>query len=371
MKFELNCCDGSARAGKLSFERGVVETPVFMPVGTAGTVKAMTPEELVELGARIVLGNTYHLMLQPKTGVIEAHGGLHRFMHWDGPIVTDSGGFQVFSLGDLRSISDDGVTFRSPINGDKIFLSPEISMAVQASLGADIVMVFDECTPYPATHAQARNSMELSLRWAARSQAAHAGNSAALFGIVQGGMYSDLRRGSLAGLIEMDFDGYAIGGLSVGEPKAEMVAIATDVAGQLPLAKPRYLMGVGTPEDLIAAIGFGIDMFDCVLPTRNGRHGLAYTWQGRVNLKNARHSDDPAPLDLASSCPPARQFSRAYLHHLMKSGEYLGAMMLSWINTVFYQDLMNQMRDAIAADTFSSWKQETLARVARKAPDTT
>lgn len=357
MKFELNCCDGSARAGKLSFERGVVETPVFMPVGTAGTVKAMTPEELVELGARIVLGNTYHLMLQPKTGVIEAHGGLHRFMHWDGPIVTDSGGFQVFSLGDLRSISDDGVTFRSPINGDKIFLSPEISMAVQASLGADIVMVFDECTPYPATHAQARNSMELSLRWAARSQAAHAGNSAALFGIVQGGMYSDLRRGSLAGLIEMDFDGYAIGGLSVGEPKVEMVAIATDIAGQLPLAKPRYLMGVGTPEDLIAAIGFGIDMFDCVLPTRNARNGHLFTARGNLNIRNAMHRESLEPLDPTCPCYTCRNYTRAYLHHLDKTNEILGSRLNTIHNLAFYLDLMRRARRAIMEARFSEFTQ--------------
>ncbi|TDJ68918.1 MAG: tRNA guanosine(34) transglycosylase Tgt [Proteobacteria bacterium] len=357
MKFELNCCDGSARAGKLSFKRGVVETPVFMPVGTAGTVKAMTPEELVELGARIVLGNTYHLMLQPKMGVIEAHGGLHRFMHWDGPIVTDSGGFQVFSLGDLRSISDDGVTFRSPINGDKIFLSPEISMAVQASLGADIVMVFDECTPYPATHAQARNSMELSLRWAARSQAAHAGNSAALFGIVQGGMYSDLRRGSLAGLIEMDFDGYAIGGLSVGEPKVEMVAIATDIAGQLPLAKPRYLMGVGTPEDLIAAIGFGIDMFDCVLPTRNARNGHLFTARGNLNIRNAMHRESLEPLDPTCPCYTCRNYTRAYLHHLDKTNEILGSRLNTIHNLAFYLDLMRRARRAIMEARFSEFTQ--------------
>jgi queuine tRNA-ribosyltransferase len=355
MRFELVHCDGGARAGRLVFARGEVETPVFMPVGTYGTVKAMTPEELVELGAGIVLGNTYHLMLRPGTRVIEAHGGLHRFMHWRGPILTDSGGFQVFSLGDLRTISEEGVTFRSPVNGDKVFLSPEGSIGIQTALGADIVMVFDECTPYPATHDQARRSMELSLRWAARSKVAHAGNPGALFGIVQGGMFHDLRRASLEGLVEMGFDGYALGGLSVGEPKEEMAAVAADIAGHLPVVKPRYLMGVGTPQDLIAAVAIGIDMFDCVLPTRNARNGHLFTSRGVVKIRNGAHRRSLEPLDAGCGCYTCRNYTRAYLHHLDKTNEILGARLNTIHNLAYYLALMRRARRAIVAGRFDEF----------------
>lgn len=357
MRFELVDRHLNARAGKLTFDRGEVETPVFIPVGTYGTVKAMTPEELVELGARVVLGNTYHLMLRPGTRVIEAHGGLHRFMHWDGPILTDSGGFQVFSLGDRRTIAEEGVTFRSPVNGDKVFLSPEISIKMQAALDADIVMVFDECTPYPATHDQARRSMELSLRWAARSKAAHSGNSAALFGIIQGGLFPDLRAASLAGLLEMDFDGYAIGGLSVGEPKEDMAAVAADIAGQMPAGKPRYLMGVGTPEDLIEAVGRGIDMFDCVLPTRNARNGHLYTSTGVVKIRNAVHRESLDPLDPTCTCYSCRNYTRAYLHHLDKTNEILGSRLNTIHNLAYYLDLMRRARGAIVEHRFDEFAQ--------------
>ena len=349
MQFELGSLDGNARAGVLRFERGEIQTPVFMPVGTYGTVKAMTPEELVDIGVQIVLGNTYHLMLRPGTEVLKRHGGLHGFMNWPGPILTDSGGYQVFSLGHSRTISEEGVTFRSPVNGDKIFLSPEISMEVQAAMGSDIVMVFDECTPFPATIDAARASMELSLRWATRSKTAHSGADGALFGIVQGGMYSDLRHASLAGLLEIGFDGYAVGGLSVGEPKDEMYRVMRDIAEQLPADKPRYFMGVGTPEDLLEAIGCGIDMFDCVLPTRSGRTGQAFTRRGAINLRNARHAQDERPLDDACGCPTCAGYSRGYLHHLIRAKEILGAMLLTWHNLHYYQTLMRTLREAVAA----------------------
>lgn len=355
MKFELINRDGAARAGRLIFDRGEIETPVFMPVGTYGTVKAMTSEELVDLGAQIVLGNTYHLMLRPGTHVVEAHGGLHRFMHWERPILTDSGGFQVFSLGDLRTISEDGVTFRSPINGDRIFLSPELSIEVQASLDADIVMIFDECTPYPATHEQARQSMELSLRWAERSKAAHAGHSGALFGIVQGGMFPDLRRASLDGLLEIGFDGYAIGGLSVGEPKDEMYAVAAAIAAQLPVDKPRYLMGVGTPEDLLEAVGRGVDMFDCVLPTRNARNGHLFTSSGSIKIRNGIHRESLEPLDAACPCYTCRNYTRAYLHHLDKTNEILGSRLNTIHNLAYYLRLMRDARKAIMAGRFDEF----------------
>ncbi|MFT4560848.1 MAG: queuine tRNA-ribosyltransferase [Gammaproteobacteria bacterium] len=355
MQFECQHRDGAARAGLLSFDRGKIHTPVFMPVGTYGTVKAMSPEELIELGAEVVLGNTYHLMMRPGTSVIEQHGGLHQFMHWDRPILTDSGGFQVFSLGELRSISEQGVTFRSPHNGDKIFLSPEISMSVQAALGSDIVMIFDECTPFPASHDEARISMELSLRWAARSKAAHGASQSALFGIVQGGMYADLRRRSLDGLIEIGFDGYALGGLSVGEPKEEMYRVAAEIAGQLPEDKPRYLMGVGTPEDLLEAVGRGIDMFDCVLPTRNARNGHLFTSAGVIKIRNGIHREAVEPLDPRCGCYTCKHYTRAYLHHLARTNEILGARLNTVHNLSFYADLMRRARRAIVENRFAEF----------------
>lgn len=361
MQFEVQHRDGAARACVLEFERGVVRTPVFMPVGTYGTVKAMTPEELIDLGAQIVLGNTYHLMLRPGTDVLKRHGGLHRFMHWKGPILTDSGGFQVFSLGERRTISEQGVTFRSPINGDSIFLSPEISMEVQADLGADIVMVFDECTPYPATVDAARASMELSLRWARRSKTAHAGSAAAQFGIVQGGMYDDLRRASLDGLLEIGFDGYAIGGLSVGEPKDEMYRVARDIAARLPAERPRYLMGVGTPEDLIEAIGCGIDMFDCVLPTRNARNGYLFTSTGVVKIRNRSHRDSVAALDPLCRCYTCQNYTRAYLHHLDKTNEILGSRLNTIHNLAYYLELMQSARQAIGQGRYLEFTREFYA----------
>lgn len=347
MKFDLLGKDGSARRGRLTFERGIVETPAFMPVGTYGTVKAMTPEELRELGAQIILGNTFHLMLRPGMEVVRAHGGLHRFMHWDGPILTDSGGFQVWSLGKLRKISEQGVTFQSPVNGDRIFMGPEESMVMQQALGADIIMIFDECTPYPATEEQARVSMELSLRWAERSKRAHAGHPGALFGIVQGGMYEHLRHESLAGLKNIGFDGYALGGLSVGEPKAEMLRVLDSVAPKLPSDRPRYLMGVGTPEDLVEAVHRGLDMFDCVLPTRNARNGWLFTHDGAVKIRNSRYAADTDPVDPHCDCYTCRHYSRAYLRHLQQCNEILGARLATTHNLYYYQSLMRGLRQAI------------------------
>ena len=347
MKFDLLATDGPARRGRLIFERGRVDTPAFMPVGTYGTVKAMTPEELRDLGAQIVLGNTFHLLLRPGVAVVRAHGGLHRFMHWDGPILTDSGGFQVWSLGKLRKISEQGVTFQSPVNGDRIFMGPEESMAVQQALGADIIMVFDECTPYPATEEQARASMELSLRWAARSKAAHAGHPGALFGIVQGGMYEHLRRESLAGLKAIGFDGYALGGLSVGEPKAEMLRVLDAIAPELPADRPRYVMGVGTPEDLVEAVRRGVDMFDCVMPTRNARNGWLFTHDGQVKIRNSRYTADTGPVDAQCDCYTCRNYSRAYLRHLQQCNEILGARLATVHNLYYYQSLMRGLREAI------------------------
>jgi queuine tRNA-ribosyltransferase len=364
MKFELEATDGAARAGRLRFARGEVETPVFMPVGTYGTVKAMTPEELTALGAQIVLGNTYHLMLRPGTDIVAAHGGLHGFMHWDGPILTDSGGFQVFSLGELRTVREEGVTFRSPVNGDRIFLSPEISMQVQRALGADIVMVFDECTPYPADEATAAASMQLSLRWGARSKAAHGDNPAALFGIVQGGVHPTLRAESAAALQALGFDGYAIGGLSVGEPKEDMRAITAQTAALLPAAQPRYLMGVGTPEDLLAAIGSGVDMFDCVLPTRNARNGHLFTSEGVIRIRNSRHRASREPLDPACGCYTCTHYSRAYLHHLDRTNEILGARLNTLHNLAHYLGLMRNARAAIRAQRFDAFARNYLARLA-------
>jgi queuine tRNA-ribosyltransferase len=349
MKYELLGTDGFARRGRLIFERGTVETPAFMPVGTYGTVKAMTPEELRELGAQIILGNTFHLMLRPGMEVMRAHGGLHRFMHWDGPILTDSGGFQVWSLGKLRKISEQGVTFQSPVNGDRIFMGPEESMAMQQALGADIIMIFDECTPYPATEEQARASMELSLRWAERSKRAHQGQPGALFGIVQGGMYEQLRRESLAGLKQIGFDGYALGGLSVGEPKEEMLRVLDSIAPDLPADRPRYLMGVGTPEDLVEAVRRGMDMFDCVMPTRNARNGWLFTHDGAVKIRNSRYSADTGPIDPHCDCYTCQNYSRAYLRHLQQCNEILGARLATIHNLFHYQTLMRSLREAIAA----------------------
>jgi len=351
MHFDLITTDGAARRGRLTLAHGEVDTPAFMPVGTYGTVKAMTPRDLGATGAQICLGNTFHLWLRPGLDVIGAHGGLHRFMGWDGPILTDSGGFQVFSLGALRKISEEGVRFSSPINGDKLFLTPEESMRIQHVLNSDVVMIFDECTPYPADRKQAADSMRLSLRWAQRSRAAHDAldNRNALFGIVQGGMYEDLRDESLAGLTDIGFDGYAIGGLSVGEPKEDMTRILAHTAPKLPQDRPRYLMGVGTPEDLVAAVCAGIDMFDCVMPTRNARNGHLFTRFGDVRLKNARHKNDLAPLDASCDCYTCRNFTRAYLHHLNRCGEILGAQLCTLHNLHYYQTLMRELREAIAA----------------------
>ncbi len=349
MEFKLIGQDGQARRGVLELTHGTVETPAFMPVGTYGTVKAMSPAELTEIGAQIVLGNTFHLWLRPGLDVIGAHGGLHRFMGWSGPILTDSGGFQVFSLGALRKITEEGVKFQSPVNGDPCFLSPEESMRIQRVLDSDIVMVFDECTPYPATLEQARDSMRLSLRWAERSKQAHHGNPNALFGIVQGGMYEELRDESLAGLARIGFDGYAIGGLSVGETKREMRRILGHTAPRLPADKPRYLMGVGTPQDIVEAVAAGIDMFDCVLPTRNARNGWVYTRGGVIKLRNAQYRDDLKPLDERCDCYACRNFTRAYLHHLQRVNEILGARLNTLHNLHYYQELMRGLRAAIAA----------------------
>jgi len=347
MEFRVTATDGAARRGRLTLPHGVVDTPAFMPVGTYGTVKAMSPRELVEIGAQIVLGNTFHLWLRPGLEVIAAHGGLHRFMGWDGPILTDSGGYQVYSLGPLRKITEEGVRFQSPVNGAPCFLTPEESMRIQRVLAADIVMVFDECTPYPAEVAQARDSMRLSLRWAERSKRAHEGNPNALFGIVQGGMHEELRDESLAGLEAIGFDGYAIGGLSVGETKREMMRVLRHSAPRLPADRPRYLMGVGTPQDIVAAVAAGIDLFDCVLPTRNARNGWVYTRRGVVKLRNARHRDEVEPLDEECGCYTCRNFTRAYLHHLQRVNEILGARLNTLHNLYYYLELMRGLREAI------------------------
>lgn len=349
MKFELKATDGAARRGRLALAHGVVETPAFMPVGTYGTVKAMRPDEIQRLGAQIVLGNTFHLWLRPGLDVIAAHGGLHGFMGWKGPILTDSGGFQVFSLGEMRKITEEGVAFRSPANGDPCFLTPEESMRIQRTLNADIVMVFDECTPYPADERAAADSMRLSLRWAQRSRNAHGDNPNALFGIVQGGMHEALRDESLAGLAAIGFDGYAIGGLSVGEPKEDMLRVLRHTAPRLPVASPRYLMGVGTPDDIAQAVMSGIDMFDCVMPTRNARNGWIFTSGGVIRLRNAKYRDDVRPLDEACECHTCRNFTRAYLHHLQRSNEILGAHLNTLHNLHYYQDLMRGLRAAIEA----------------------
>ena len=357
MQFELLKTDGAARRGTLTLAHGVVQTPVFMPVGTYGTVKAMTPRSLDEIGAQICLGNTFHLWLRPGLDVIKAHNGLHNFMNWQKPILTDSGGFQVFSLGAMRKISEEGVKFSSPHDGAKLFLTQEISMQIQHVLNSDIVMIFDECTPYPASHDEAAKSLRLSMRWARRSRDEHdqLENTNALFGIVQGGMHEDLRDESLAGLCDIGFDGMAIGGLSVGEPKEEMARILAHTAPQLPVPKPRYLMGVGTPEDLVFSVKAGIDMFDCVMPTRNARNGHLFTRFGDVKIKNARYKLDTGPLDPSCSCYTCSQFSRAYLHHLFRNGEILGGMLNTIHNLHFYQTIMAEMRAAIESGTFDRW----------------
>ena len=347
MQFELLKRSGRARRGRMVFARGTVETPAFMPVGTYGTVKAMAPRELREIGAQMILGNTFHLMLRPGAEVIAAHGGLRRFMGWDGPILTDSGGFQVYSLGTMRQISEAGVMFRSPVNGDRIFLDPEKAIAVQHALGSDIVMVFDECTPYPASPAQAEASMALSLRWARRSKAAHGDHSGALFGIVQGGMYSELRSRSLAELMAIGFDGYAIGGLSVGEPKSDMLAVLNALTVKMPEHQPRYLMGVGTPEDIVEAVARGVDLFDCVLPTRNARNGHLFTRYGDIKIRNAKYARDLRPLDPACGCYTCRHFSRSYLRHLDKCNEILGLHLNTVHNLFYYQELMRALQEAV------------------------
>jgi queuine tRNA-ribosyltransferase len=347
VKFAVSHRDGAARRGRLELAHGAVDTPAFMPVGTYGTVKAMSPAELREVGAQIVLGNTFHLWLRPGVEVVARHGGLHRFMGWDGPILTDSGGFQVFSLGALRKIGEDGVQFASPINGDRLLLTPEESMRVQRALDSDIAMVFDDCTPHPATHKQAEKSMQLSLRWAERAKAAFAGSRNALFGIVQGGVYADLRDTCLEGLTRIGFDGYAIGGLAVGEPREARERVLAHTAPRLPAERPRYLMGMGTPEDIIHAVAAGIDLFDCVLPTRNARNGWLYTRRGDVKIRNARWRDDARPLDESCACYACRHFTRAYLHHLQKANEILGARLNTLHNLHYYQTLMRELRDAI------------------------
>jgi queuine tRNA-ribosyltransferase len=357
LTFELQATDGLARRGRLTFARGMVETPAFMPVGTYGSVKAMTPRDVRDTGAEIILGNTFHLFLRPGLETVEKFGGLHKFIGWDKPILTDSGGFQVFSLAHKRKITEEGVTFASPVDGSKVFLSPEVSMRIQTVLDSDIAMIFDECTPYPATEKIAADSMELSLRWAERSRRGfdELGNPNALFGIVQGSVYEHLRRRSAEGLVGIGFDGYAVGGLSVGEPKEDMMRVLAHVAPRMPADRPRYLMGVGTPEDLVDAVGRGVDMFDCVMPTRNARNGWLFTRFGDLKLRNARYKDDPRPIDETCGCPTCRRFSRAYLHHLSRVGEILGARLNTLHNLFYYQWLMAGMRDAIAAGQFGAF----------------
>ncbi|PCJ17360.1 MAG: tRNA guanosine(34) transglycosylase Tgt [Gammaproteobacteria bacterium] len=358
MKFEKLSQQGSARRGCITFPRGQIQTPAFMPVGTYGTVKAMLSRDVEEIGADVILANTFHMMLRPGTEVVKQHGGLHGFMDWSKPILTDSGGFQVFSLGKMRKITEQGVEFRSPVDGSLVYLDPEISMKVQRDLGADIVMIFDECTPYPATHKEAADSMRLSLRWAKRSKVAHGDNPSALFGIVQGGMYPDLRDESLQGLVEIGFDGYAIGGLSVGEPKPEMMATLDNIVSQMPDHAPRYLMGVGTPEDLVEAVQRGVDMFDCVMPTRNARNGHLFTSHGVVRIRNAVHKTSQEPLDSNCDCYTCKHHTRAYLHHLDKCKEMLGAQLNTIHNLRYYQNLMSDLRNAIEQSRLSDFVAE-------------
>ena len=362
LEFTLLKTEGKARRGRVKLNHGIVETPIFMPVGTYGSVKAMSPLELKEIDAHIILGNTFHLWLRPGIEVVKKFGGLHTFMGWDKPILTDSGGFQVFSLGAMRKITEEGVKFSSPINGDKLFLSPEVSMQIQKVLNSDIVMQFDECTPYeidgrPATQVEAAESMRMSLRWAKRSQDEFNGgeNPNALFGIVQGGMFEHLREESLAGLNELDFNGIAIGGLSVGEPKEEMMRVLEYIGPKLPANKPHYLMGVGTPEDLVAGVQNGVDMFDCVMPTRNARNGWLFTRFGDVKIKNARYKEDTQPLDESCGCYACKNFSRAYLHHLHRTGEILGARLNTIHNLHYYLDLMQNIRNALDEERFTGF----------------
>jgi queuine tRNA-ribosyltransferase len=362
MQFNVSATDGKARRGEMIFPRGKVQTPAFMPVGTYGTVKGMLPRDIVEIGAEIILGNTFHLMLRPGTEVIKAHGDLHDFTQWQGPILTDSGGFQVFSLGDMRKITEEGVKFKSPIDGSPVFIDPEKSIQVQHDLGSDVVMIFDECTPYPATEKEAYDSMQLSMRWAARSKAAHGDNPSALFGIVQGGMYESLRDESLKGLVEIGFDGYAIGGLSVGEPKEDMIRVLDHLADTMPADRPRYLMGVGKPADLVEGVRRGIDMFDCVMPTRNARNGHLFTSTGVIKIRNARHRHDTAPLDAECDCYTCTNFSRGYLHHLEKCGEILGAQLNTIHNLRYYQTLMAGLREAIADGRLDEFTEEFYAK---------
>jgi len=355
LEFSVLATSGPARRGRLKLAHGVIQTPAFMPVGTYGAVKGMRPQQVEDSGADVILGNTFHLWLRPGLDVIQAHGGLHRFVGWNKPILTDSGGFQVFSLGDIRKISEEGVSFRSPIDGAKCFLTPEESMRIQRVLNSDIVMAFDECTPHPATHSEAQISMRLSMRWAQRSQEAHQGNPNALFGIIQGGMYEDLRGESIEKLVALNFDGYAIGGLSVGEPKADMQRIMSFTTPRMPEDKPRYLMGVGTPTDLVKAVSAGVDMFDCVLPTRNARNGWLYTSTGIVKLRNAQYRFDEMPLDENCSCYTCKHFSKSYLHHLQRIDEMLGAHLNTVHNLHFYQSLMKGMRSAIELDQLDAY----------------
>ncbi|MCG8669429.1 MAG: tRNA guanosine(34) transglycosylase Tgt [Pseudomonadales bacterium] len=368
MKFEQLAQDGKSRRARLTFERGVVETPAFMPVGTYGTVKSMLPRDIEEIGAHIILGNTFHLMLRPGTDVIQEHGDLHDFMQWKGPILTDSGGFQVFSLGKMRKITEEGVTFQSPIDGSKVYLDPEKSMEVQRHLGSDIVMIFDECTPYPATEQEAKDSMELSLRWAKRSKDAHGDSPSALFGIVQGGMYPHLREESVKGLTEIGFDGYAIGGLSVGEPKEEMVKVLDGLEPHMPSDKPRYLMGVGKPEDIVEAVRRGVDMFDCVMPTRNARNGHLFTETGVIKIRNAIHKHDTGPLDESCDCYTCKNFSRSYLHHLDRCKEILSAQLNTIHNLRYYQNLMAGLRGAIEQGTLSRFVEDFYSKRGEEVP---
>lgn len=364
MQFELLAQSGRARRGRLTLSHGTVETPAFMPVGTYGTVKGMLPRDIEAIGAHIILGNTFHLYLRPGLDVIREHGGLHGFVQWNKPILTDSGGFQVFSLGAMRKIAEEGVTFRSPIDGAKVFLSPEISMQIQHTLNSDIVMIFDECTPYPATHEQAEQSLQLSLRWAARCKTEHQrlNNFNALFGIIQGSMYRDLREQSLEGLLSIGFDGYAIGGLSVGEPKHEMIAVLNYLPSLMPDDKPRYLMGVGKPEDIVESVRRGIDMFDCVMPTRNARNGHYFVSNGIVRIRNSQYRHDQQPLDAECDCYTCRNFTRAYLYHLEKCGEMLAAMLGTIHNLRYYQRLMQGIRDALEGGAFEAFVTDFYAR---------
>lgn len=371
MQFETLASEGKARRGRLTFPRGVVETPAFMPVGTYGTVKGMLPRDIEATGAQIILGNTFHLMLRPGTEIVQQHGDLHDFMQWKGPILTDSGGFQVFSLGKLRKITEEGVTFQSPVNGSRVFMTPESSMQVQRELGSDIVMIFDECTPYPATEKEAADSMRMSLRWAERSKKAHGESPSALFGIIQGGMYESLRDESLAGLTEIGFDGYAIGGLSVGEPKEDMVRILDHLAWKMPEDKPRYLMGVGKPEDLVEGVRRGVDMFDCVMPTRNARNGFLFTRNGIVKIRNSANKTNTAPVDETCSCYTCQNFSRAYLHHLDKCKEILGAQLNTIHNLHYYQELMAGLRNAIEQGKLSDFVDEFYRQRGQETPPLT